>query len=192
MSALLKTIRSRRTSKKFNNTAVPHAHLHTLLEAAIWAPNHRQIEPWRFYVLDKAGLEKIDSFFNEHPEVGRWPDPHKTGKLDIIRKRLSQAGAMIHVTSLRSSKEHKDNENYAAACAAVQNMLLMATDLGLGSFWSSNASLRCPQTQEWLGVDTEQERFVASILLGTTLSPAQSDAASAHRQPIADVTTWIE
>ena len=44
----------RRMAWQFKDEAVPKAAVERMLEAAVWAPNHRLTEPWRFFVVDVA------------------------------------------------------------------------------------------------------------------------------------------
>ena len=56
--SLASLLRSRRTVHDFLETDVPQTVIEDALELACWVPNHRQTEPWRFHLLDRAlGLE---------------------------------------------------------------------------------------------------------------------------------------
>lgn len=162
-------IRSRRTHKQFSAVEISRAEIEEILELGSWAPNHRQAEPWRCYIMERDGIKKLDTFFEDHPEIASWPQAGKEKKLKKLREvYLPQLSAIIHVTSASSSSELKDRENYAASAAAIQNMLLAATARGYATFWNSSASMRHPLTQEWLGVDCEKEHFVGSLWIGGT------------------------
>ena len=43
----------RRMAWRFTNEPVSREAVDRMLEAAVWAPNHRMTEPWRFFVLEK-------------------------------------------------------------------------------------------------------------------------------------------
>ena len=43
----------RRMAWQFEDDPVPREAVDRMLEAAVWAPNHRLTEPWRFFVLEK-------------------------------------------------------------------------------------------------------------------------------------------
>lgn len=43
----------RRTVWQFRAAPIPREAVELLLEAAVWAPNHRMTEPWRFFILEK-------------------------------------------------------------------------------------------------------------------------------------------
>ncbi|KNH08601.1 Nitroreductase [Candidatus Burkholderia brachyanthoides] len=43
--------------RAFSNQPVDRAHLHTVLEAARWAPSSNNLQPWRFVVFDRTRNE---------------------------------------------------------------------------------------------------------------------------------------
>ena len=52
-TSVYEAIFGRRMSKEFTDTRVPREALVRMFDAAVWAPNHRLTEPWRFFVLEK-------------------------------------------------------------------------------------------------------------------------------------------
>src|SRR5687768_2194674 len=48
---VFEAIAGRRSVKKLTDDAPPPELIEKLLEAAVFAPNHRESQPWRFYVL---------------------------------------------------------------------------------------------------------------------------------------------
>ena len=51
--SVYEALHTRRMSWKFQDRPVPHEALERMLAAAVWAPNHRLNEPWRFFVIGK-------------------------------------------------------------------------------------------------------------------------------------------
>ena len=51
----------RRMAWSFTDQPVPRDALDRMLDTAVWAPNHRLTEPWRFFILEKgsAASEKV-------------------------------------------------------------------------------------------------------------------------------------
>jgi nitroreductase len=52
-------IKTRRSHKLFNGTPVAATTVRDLLELAIWAPNHKRTEPWRFAVARGPKLAEL-------------------------------------------------------------------------------------------------------------------------------------
>lgn len=51
-------IENRRTVKKFKKDSVPTEQIIDLLDTAVWAPNHKLREPWRFVLFNGKGRKK--------------------------------------------------------------------------------------------------------------------------------------
>lgn len=164
----------RRTHYEYSGKGLERDEIFPLLAAAIQAPNHRRNQPWRFVVLEQAGISKFwesAKVFFEKSLEGREPDviERKRRKLE---ERLPKVGAIVYVTYETNEKPLIDQENYAATCCAVQNMMLAAADAGLGSFWSTGAVFSCQEARELLGI-SETEAFVGAIWLGHPVADPQ-------------------
>lgn len=58
--SLIDMIKNRRNTKRFQLKDVNRSDIEMLLESAIWAPNHRNTEPWRFYVVEKGSSLRVE------------------------------------------------------------------------------------------------------------------------------------
>ncbi len=182
-------IRTRRTCKDFTGAALDRPTLDHLLELVRWAPTHRLTQPWRCAVLDQAAIRRLGSYLQSEPAIEAVPDPAKgAAKLTKLLERLPTLGALIQVTWVRDANPALDLEEHAAASAAVQNLLLGATALGLGSFWSTNPALSHPKTQAWCGSDPAREGFLGSLWLGVSTN---TQPAAPARQAPSFYTRWI-
>ncbi len=180
-------IRTRRTGKDFTGAAIARPVLEHLLELAHLAPTHRLTQPWRFAVLDQPAIARLEQFLVATPAIAAVPDPAKgAAKLAKLRERLPTLGALISVTWVRDPNPEIDLEEHAAASAAVQNLLLGATALGLGSFWSTNPALGHPETLRWTGADPAREGFLGSLWLGIS----SSTPVAPPRAPLASRIRW--
>ena len=68
--------------------------------------------------------------------------------------------------------------------AAIQNMLLAAHELGVGSLWICDVFYAYDELTAWLG---ETHRMIAAVSLGY---PAESPGPRT-RKPVSEVTTWV-
>jgi nitroreductase len=176
---------TRRTIKDFTGEAVSREDLRKLLEVAIWAPNHRMTEPWRFAVVTREGIAGLQSAVLE----GIRPDdpPKVHAKRAQLEKRLPGLGAFISVHRCPvPGDEILDREDYAACCCAVQNILVGARALGFASYWSTARLFGREPVRRYLKISPEQE-IVASIWLGRAAREATS-----RRTPVENVSRWIE
>jgi len=179
MASIAEWIRSRRSQKTMNGKAIDEALLKELLELASWAPNHRLNHPWRFRVLTSSGIKTVLS------EIQSKLSSEEKESFKGPLERVSKAGAVIYVTSLKDPQPVVDEENFAAVCCAVQNILLESTARGLCSFWSTGKFFKQPLMSQILKV-SDSERFVGAIWLGYGDQPE-----APARKPASEFTTWI-
>ena len=144
-------IRSRRTHKAYDGRPVDRATLDELFDLARWAPNHNLTNPWRFRVLGPVALERLKQASG----------PESAPKLD-------RAPTLVVASALQSGDPVCDEEDFAAAAAAVYIVLLAAHARGLGGYWRTPAILREPAGRAACGVG-EDERVLGLLHLGTAL-----------------------
>lgn len=157
----------RRSHREFAGVPLTDGEVQKILAAALCAPNHKRNEPWRFTVIRANRLadfwENLAPLFPE-ALAGREPV-----EIEAKRKKLADKipslGAIFHVTVLGDTNPTRERENYAATCCAVENMLLQAVDLGLGSFWSTGEIFASAACARLLKIP-DGERFVGSIWFG--------------------------
>ena len=184
----LSAIRERRTHKRFTGAPVPEAQLETLLDLARWAPNHRLTEPWRFSVVVHARIPDL-----ARTTVGAIADsdhPKLLAKRQKLERQLPLLGAFVAVYRTPVPDDPLlDREDYAACCCAVQNLLLGATALGLGSFWSTGRVFgrapvpRCPR-----GCGAGRQR-VAGSSGGGAAECAYAACRAGHLDPLSAAPT---
>lgn len=188
LSVVERVMVGRRTVKSFTGAAVDRATLDRLLTLALWAPNHRLHQPWRFAVLDRAAITRLSDFLRGEPAIAAWPDPAKAqAKLSKLFERLPQAGALIQVTWVRDADPAIDLEDHAATAAAVEHILLGAAAAGLAGYWSTTAALAHPATLRWCGFDPARETHLGCLWLGT----AAETPPIPLRRPLAEVARFL-
>ena len=147
-TSVYEAIFGRRMAKEFTNAEVSRGTIERLLDAAIWAPNHRLTNPWRFFVLEKdspirqqisdlAWQTAYDNVVNPNPE-------QKKASADASKKRVLNAPAMLYAYSVPGPNEETTQENYASVCCAVHNMALAAVAEGLVMDWSTGGISKLP------------------------------------------------
>ena len=163
-------LRGRRTVNLYLQTPVPEELVRDAVEAATWAPNHHLTEPWRFILPGERTVEKILDLCQRIVSEKKGADLalHK-------RESWSQKPGWLIVTCRRSDDELRQNEDYAACSAAVQNFMLYLWKAGVGSKWTTGDITRDPRFFEILGVNQSEEFVVGLIWYGyPKLTPAQS------------------
>ena len=181
--SVYEAIHNRRMNNDFSDMVPSQAALQRMLDAAVWAPNHRLTNPWRFYVLEKQGEARARvaqlAYDNQFARSG----DHENA--EGSRKRVLDAPALIYVYSIPGDNEEMTRENYAAACCAVQNLLLAAVAEGLAGDWSTGNVTRHPQLAETLGAEPDW-MMVGALFIGQPSRPSAS-----VRTPADEVTAWL-
>ena len=135
---ILNIIKSRRSIMpgQYNNLLIDDQHIKLILEAANWAPTHKKTEPWRFKVLKGKTKNKFGDFLAaKYEESAPIFSEFKHKK---IMEKVKKSSAIILICMQRDTKESVPEwEEIAAVSMSVQNMWLMATELKIGSYWSS-------------------------------------------------------
>lgn len=112
-------IRARHSIRKYQKGAViPREHVERLLEAAMLAPSACNSRPWEFVVISNEELKEKITQIHPHTQM------------------LKTASLAIVVCGKPDLQEGACSGFWPQDCgAAIQNLLLEATDLGYGCCW---------------------------------------------------------
>ena len=169
---------------QYNTKPIAKADIEKLLEAANWAPNHKKTEPWRFKVLMGESKTRLGQFLShKYQQVNTQP---KQIKIKKLMENPPKAGAIIAICMQRDPNESLPEwEELAATAMAVQNMWLCATEMGIGSYWSSPGLIK--YMDEFFEL-AEGERCLGFFYMGY-FDDALAEGA---RGPIADKVQWLD
>lgn len=163
-------LRGRRTVSLYLQTPLPDELVRDAIEAAVWAPNHHVTEPWHFILPGKDTIGKILDLCQTMVTT-------KKGASIARHKRDSweEKPGWLVVTCKRSDDALRQQEDYAACSAAIQNFMLYLWKAGVGSKWTSGEITRDPRFFEIVGVDASDAFVVGLIWFGyPKLTPGQS------------------
>ena len=188
-TSVYEAIFGRRMAKEFTNAEVSRATIERLLDTAIWAPNHRLTNPWRFFVLEKgspirdrvadvAWQTAYDGVANPNPE-------QKKASADASKHRVLNAPAMMYAYSVPGPNEETTQENYASVCCAVHNMALASVAEGLVMDWSTGGISKLPGLAEILGAD-EDWAMVGVLFIGEPIHVPTS-----RRDAAPSIVSWL-
>ena len=164
---------ARRSIRNFSDAPVSDALVTQLLEAAHWAPSAGNLQPWRFYVIKN---KQVQGEICDRCYPASW---------------LKKAPLLIVVAADQNKSSWRYHERGAElyclqdTAAAIQNLLLGAQSLGLGSCWVGAFSEEACAQILHLEKDV---RPVAILPIGY----AQEKPAGPGRAPAEQSVTWIE
>jgi len=146
---VFEAMKRRRTVRRFTAEPVRDDQIDTMLEMAMYAPSRLDRQPWHFVVIRDKELQK------------------ELGDLMRIKPYLEDAPVVVAVYGLQDASPTWKMD----VSAAIQNILLAATGLGLGATWAS-----APDNVNWetgedllcqrLGVPREDVRIAAFVAIG--------------------------
>lgn len=161
-----------------------------ILDAAVCVPVHHRTNPWRFLVIRGAGRARLGDVMADH--LAKDMDDPESAKsvrfLEKIRKKAYRAPVII-VAGAAKSANHMAimKEDVASLCAACQNILLAAAELGLNAIWRTGSMAYSQETVASLGFE-EGTKLTGFIYLGY---PVKSMPPKS-RQNSENFTRWME
>ncbi len=183
---LFEAIAARRSIKQFTDRPIGRAEIERLADAAAQAPNHRMTQPWRFYVLGPEARHAYGAVLGAR-KAKKVEDPEAARAVaEKVAAAEAALPAEIAVSMRLDENPEIREEDYAATMMGVQNILLAAAAMGLGTHLKTGAVMDDPRARAAVGVP-EGERIVALIQLGEPVAVAEVKA----RRAAAEVTTWV-
>ncbi len=183
-------IKGRRSIRRYKDKPVPVEDIRKIIEAGTYAPSAKNGQPWRFTVLtvhgknevtetmhseltaiaEKHGAPVMGSSLNSCRVMQQAPvlvlvwntkesfnDPSLQEMMRKIIEVMPRADELIHMAEIQG------------VSAAIQNMLLMAHSMGLGSLWINDVYYALDPLTEHFGYSWE---LVAALSFGY---PAESE-----------------
>ena len=171
----------RRMAWRYKDEPVPKEALSRMLDTAVWAPNHRLTEPWRFFILEKGSeaRKKVAGLAYEF-SMGRNDNPTRA---EASRQTILDPPIVMFVYSVPGPNEDTTQENYASVCCAAQNISLAGFAEGLAVTWETGGTTRHPDLKKTLGAE-EEWKMAVMLSIG---APAESPQTS--RTPVTSFVT---
>ena len=159
--------------------------LHSILSAAIRAPDHGRLRPWRFTVVKGAARQRLGelmaaAYKRRHPDA-------TPAQIDKERGKPLRAPLLLVVAA--KVDEHSNIpviEQVLSAGAAAQNVMVAAFALGFGCAWKTGDAAYDPEIKSAFGL-APTDAIVGFLYLGSNASPP---APSAPLDPSDHVVEW--
>ncbi len=166
---LLEVLRRRRSIRVFTGDPIPEGVIDDLVEAAILAPSSRNMQPWHFHVATGETRRRVGQimalttqYLEEYVEL---LSPEEIARAAEFYANLGNAPVVIAVSTLVFEDETTMMNAYIAVGAAIENLLLRATDLGYGACSITVPSWVTDQVMEAFDVPADR-RICALLLVG--------------------------
>jgi nitroreductase len=185
-------IATRRSLRQFRADPIPREVIQRLLVAAVQAPNHRRTQPWRFFVVDEHGPVR-DGLRDLAREValGRANqiDDGALARAESKVREMTDTPVLLIVYAMPGRDSMETQENYAAVCCGVQNILLAATEEGVAVGWSTGGVCSQPErVAELVGADASWQ---LAALLYVGMPDETKQPAVVRRAAPDSFTAWL-
>lgn len=143
---MVKAIRERRSIRAFTAEIPDSKTIEKILEAARWAPSGLNNQPWKFMILQDEKLREGLSQFTSY-------------------KKIVRGAPVSIVVCIDNDISYDRDKDLMAIGAAIQNMLLCAYSLGLGTCWLGEIINRKEEIKHYLKLESCLE-IMAVVVIG--------------------------
>jgi nitroreductase len=165
---LFDAIASRSTAKSLVQPGPTAEQIARLLEAAAHAPDHGRLKPWRFVAVNGAQRE---AFAEAVAQSRRDQNPGFTEEqMQLEREKIRRSPSILVAACVvrKDIPKVPEIEQVVAAGAAVENLLLAATELGIGAMWKTGPAAYSARVKAAVGLAAD-DHIVAILHLGTAV-----------------------
>ncbi len=172
------SIYERRSIRKYRDKQVERELIEQIIDAGRMAPSAKNRQPWRYIVLGGKSktdfLEKMQKgILREESENAMLPDS-ANGIADAKNTwKIMVAAPVLIVVVNNNGKSPFDAIDgdgrfveifdTLSIGASIENMLIKATEMGLGTLWIANTCYAYKELTEYLGITNQ---LVGAIALG--------------------------
>ena len=158
-------IETRRSIRSYTEQPVPVELVEALLDTAIYAPNHKLREPWRFVLAIEDGQTRyVDALMELLTARGQF-ETKTSEQRQQAEQKLREVPVYLTVLCQVQGTPDQQLEDTLATAAMIQNLQLVATERGLGCCWKSGKHWFTPEYASLVGA-SEKERVLGVIQIG--------------------------
>jgi nitroreductase len=142
---LLNIIRTRRSVRVYKSGKVSDSQLGTILEAARWAPSGANTQPWEFVITrDRNKMKRVREIYADEWKQRKREDPvhykglkkDYVGDVSVLVLVCGDARTkQVYLTTRQTADREKLFQ--ASVANAVEQMMLAAASMNLGTVWVS-------------------------------------------------------
>ena len=204
-------VEKRVSVRRFKPDPVPQAHVREMVRLAGLAPSPNNQQPWRFIAITRKPLlqamadavrarlhdllarqlsedarragqrvEWFSTFFADAPlVVAVTRQPYES----VIARAI--AGSSLSAADVNAMRGYPDVQSIGAA---VEHLLLAATELGYGSCWLSGPLIAREALESLLGIEAPQQ-LAALVVIGM---PDTTHGPDHDRLPVDDLLRFVD
>jgi nitroreductase len=171
---------------------LPDDVIEQILHAGTLAPSGKNQQPWRFHVV--RGDKRAEMVDIMRESIARLKDEGMdTGSSQWTVEVMAQAPVTVFIFNDQAEAGEVPEDigdlmwllvNVQSIGAAIQNMLLAAQEMGVGSLWICDVFYAYQELCDWLG---RTQQMIAAVSFGY---PDEQPGAR-PRKAVSEVTEWV-
>lgn len=174
---------TRASNGKLGEPAPDDATLEAILTAALRAPDHGALRPWKVFVVRGEARERLGDLF---AEIEGGATEEQTAR--ARRKPLRAPLLLIVAAVVKESPKAPEIEQVLSAGAVAHGIVLGLQARGFGGIWRTGAAAYSPRMKAALGL-SDKDHIVGMIYAGTpTVQPPSMPRPTASSSEI--VSEW--
>ena len=182
-TSVYEAIYRRRMAWQYTDETVPRDKVERMLETAIWAPNHRLTEPWRFFIVEKdTPTRQVVADLAYEFQMGRF---NNSVRAEATRQNVLAPPVLVYAYCVPGDNEEATTENYASVVCAAHNISLAGFAEGLTVTWETGGATKHPGLKAALGAE---EDWSLAVMLSVGF-PGESIVT--RRTPVQQFARWL-
>jgi len=170
----LTALHGRVSETRLSEPAPTAAQREALFQAALRAPDHGWLRPWRFVCIEGAARERLGDLL---AAALQQKNPQASSEmLERTRALPLRAPLLVVVIARLHSPRMPEIEQLLSAGCAAHAIVLAAHAQGIGAIWRTGDFAYDRQVAQGLGLD-ERESITGFIYLGTVTGERRSPPA---------------
>ncbi len=181
---VLEALLNRVSVARLNEPAPNAAQREQLFAAALRAPDHGQLRPWRFLTIEAEARLALGELFAK--ALRARPEVNSEAVERALKAPLRAPLVVVVVASMQAHPKVPEQEQLLSAACAAHGLLLAADALGFGAMWRTGDLSYDPIVAAGLGL-ASHEQIIGFVYLGSVEGARRTPAPLA----VADfVQSW--
>lgn len=175
---MISAINNRRSIRRFLQTPIAKEDIMDIIQSGTKAPSAKNRQPWKYIIVQEKAKDEMIEIFRQ----GIAREENKTALLPQSKKHISAAKYTVDIitkapvvifavntlgkglfTALTPEEHIYEICNIQSVAASIQNMLLTATEKGIGTLWICDIYFAYEELSKWLNTEGQ---LIAAIALG--------------------------
>lgn len=161
---LLAFIESRQSIGQLVEPAPTAAELEQALQAALCAPDHHRLRPWRFLQVRAEARHALGRIFLECVQESGITDPAQYER--ALAQPLRAPLILLAIVNAQQHPKVPKVEQVLSMGAAIENFLLMLNAQGYAAMWRTGAMAESARFRQKMGLKADDE-VAGFIYIGT-------------------------